>query len=104
MDRPRQITYDDILSSLNMVVVDGKLVINRNIEKEKQKANITITTPQNKLLLSTPPQQQAPPQPEINSLERLQESLKRKKEKKKMFILDEMKPSSHQSHLKTMLI
>lgn len=103
MDRPRQITYDDILSSLNMVVVDGKLVINRNIEKEKQKANITISTTQNKSSLATP-QQPAPVQPEINSLEKLQESLKRKKEKKRMFILDEMKPSSHQSHLKTMLI
>jgi hypothetical protein len=36
----KQVTYDDILSSLNMTVVDGKLQIVRNNVLEKGKANI----------------------------------------------------------------
>ena len=35
----RKVTYDDILSSLNMKVVDGKLQIIRNVNAENLKAN-----------------------------------------------------------------
>ena len=38
--KKKQVTYDDILSSLNMTVVDGKLQIVRNNVLEKGKANI----------------------------------------------------------------
>ena len=38
--KKKQVTYDDILSSLNMTVVDGKLQIVRNLVLEKGKANI----------------------------------------------------------------
>ena len=38
--KKKQVTYDDILSSLNMTVVDGKLQIVRNSMLEKGKANI----------------------------------------------------------------
>jgi hypothetical protein len=36
---PRKVTYDDILSSLNMTVVDGKLQITRNVVAESIKTN-----------------------------------------------------------------
>lgn len=39
--KKKQVTYDDILSSLNMTVVDGKLQIVRNSVLEKGKANVT---------------------------------------------------------------
>ena len=38
--KKKQVTYDDILSSLNMTVVDGKLQIVRNNVLEKGKANV----------------------------------------------------------------
>ena len=38
--KKKQVTYDDILSSLNMTVVDGKLQIVRNSVLEKGKVNI----------------------------------------------------------------
>jgi hypothetical protein len=37
--QPRKVTYDDILSSLNMKVINGKLQIVRNIEVENIKTN-----------------------------------------------------------------
>ena len=36
---PRKVTYDDILSSLNMKVIDGKLQIVRNVAIENLKTN-----------------------------------------------------------------
>jgi hypothetical protein len=36
---PRKVTYDDILSSLNMQVVNGKLQITRNVMAENVKTN-----------------------------------------------------------------
>jgi len=36
---PRKVTYDDILSSLNMQVVNGKLQISRNVAAENVKTN-----------------------------------------------------------------
>ena len=43
--KKKQVTYDDILSSLNMTVVDGKLQIVRNNVLEKGKANINEKSP-----------------------------------------------------------
>jgi len=37
--QPRKVTYDDILSSLNMKVINGKLQIVRNINDENIKTN-----------------------------------------------------------------
>ena len=95
--RQRQITYDDILSSLNMTVVNGKLVINRNVQREKELANIPVQpVVVAAAAIETPP----PPQ---NPLLVLQENLRRKKEKSKMFLLDEVK-SNPSTNLKKMLI
>jgi hypothetical protein len=40
-----KITYDDILTSLNMTVVNGKLVITRDINQERQKAGLEPLPP-----------------------------------------------------------
>ena len=45
--KKKQVTYDDILSSLNMTVVDGKLQIVRNNVLEKGKANIVSVNASN---------------------------------------------------------
>jgi len=42
----RKVTYDDILSSLNMKVVDGKLQIVRNVVAENVRSNNFVPQPQ----------------------------------------------------------
>lgn len=84
MDRSRNITYEDILSSLNMTVVNGKIVIQRNVEKEKEKANIKPAVVNN-----VP----APEPVKLTALQQLQANLQHKKEKK-LFLLDEIKSAS----------
>lgn len=96
--RQRQITYDDILSSLNMTVVNGKLVINRNVQREKELANIPVQP----VAVAAAAAIETPPPPQ-NPLLVLQENLRRKKEKSKMFLLDEVK-SNPSTNLKKMLI
>ena len=77
------ISYDDILSSLNMKVVDGKLVIVRNLEKEKQKKNEKRVQPEQQPQQQQQQQQQQQHQQQLKTpLEQLQEHLKRKQQKK----------------------
>jgi hypothetical protein len=60
----RKVTYDDILSSLNMTVVNGKLQINRNVVAENIKTNnftpnsVPQNSPQTKKIIQPPQQQQ----------------------------------------------
>jgi len=61
---PRKVTYDDILSSLNMQVVNGKLQITRNVTAENIKTNnfnpnsIPQNAPQQTKKIIQPQQQQ----------------------------------------------
>jgi len=57
---PRKVTYDDILSSLNMTVVNGKLQITRNTVAESIKTNNfnTDSVPQQTKKIIQPQQQQ----------------------------------------------
>jgi len=60
----RKVTYDDILSSLNMQVVNGKLQITRNVVAENVKTNnfnpasVTQNVPPTKKIIQPQPQQQ----------------------------------------------
>jgi len=54
----RKVTYDDILSSLNMKVVDGKLQIIRNVNAENVKANNFNPQKQQQQQQQQQPQQQ----------------------------------------------
>jgi hypothetical protein len=65
--QPRKVTYDDILSSLNMKVINGKLQIVRNIDVENIKTN-------------NMPLQQAPGQRQPQSWERQQQPGQRQQE------------------------
>jgi CO dehydrogenase nickel-insertion accessory protein CooC1 len=71
-----QISYDDILSSLNMTVVDGRLVIVRNFDQEKKKKMQKIEEEEEPVVapvpVSTP----------VSSLEMMKEMLQKKRQKK----------------------
>jgi hypothetical protein len=79
----KQISYDDILSSLNMKVENGRLVIMRDIEKEqalsRQKTGALKPQQQQPQKLQ---QQQQQPQPPKAPLDILKEHLNRQKQKK----------------------
>jgi hypothetical protein len=84
---PRKVTYDDILSSLNMTVVNGKLQITRNVVAENIKTNNfnPESVPQQTRKIIQPQQQQQQGSRQNNVLDKVRQQQQMFQQQQQMF-------------------
>jgi hypothetical protein len=95
----RKVTYDDILSSLNMQVVNGKLQITRNVVAENVKTNNfnPASAPQNvvptKKIIQNQHQQQQQGLRQNNGFDQMRQQQQMFQQKQQMFQQQQQNPS-----------